>query len=134
VQSNIEFYRQKIDARRLPPQVVEKWSSSVLEEGFVPFPKKLVRCLTQLFTGPDAATEMAVVLAVVDFKRPNVSRNPSLEYLSFLAGLEVAVFNEALTRLILKGYVKVGYGPDGLDVSLDGLLTKIEELTREVPK
>jgi len=133
VKTDLEFQRQKIDARRLPPQVVEKWSPFVLEEGFVPFPKKLVRCLPQLFTGSEAVTDLAVVLAIVDFKRPNLSRNPSIEYLSFLAGIEVAEFHKALERLILKRYVKVGYGPDGLDVSLDGLLAKIEELTGEVP-
>jgi len=93
------FYRQRVNTRRLPTAVVAKWSEPVLEEGFIPFPKKLLRCLPAVFTGPNVAEDLAVVLAVVDYKRPNLSRLPSLGYLAFLAGMEPEEFQTRLVDL-----------------------------------
>ena len=121
-----EFQRQRIDPARLPRQVVEKWSAAVLEEGFVPFPKKLVRCLHTLYPDTPAMKELAVLLAVVDFKRPNLTRPPSLAFLAFLAGLTESEFQDVLDRLQQKGLVSVWGDRDGLDVSLSGLLAYIE--------
>jgi len=123
------FQRQRIDPNNLPRQVVEKWSSSVLEEGFVPFPKKLVRCLHKLFADEPTMQELAALLAVVDFKRPNLSRSPSTAYLAFLSGLDESEFKEALTRLEQKGFVSVSGNSDGLEVSLDKTLALIENQT-----
>lgn len=123
-----------MDVKRIPSQVVEKWSLTTLNEGFVPFPKKLVRCLHRLFTTPEAVKELAVVLAIVDFKRPNLSRMPSIEYLSFLAGLEVEEFKVALTGLEQKGYAHVTPVGEGVDVSLEGLLKEIENQTGGIGK
>ena len=125
------FPRQKVDVNKLPPQVVEKWSGPVLNEGFVPFPKRFVRCLHLLFTNSDAIKDLAVILAIADFKRPNLSRMPSIEYLSFLAGLDVEEFKTVLTRLEKKGYICVTPDGEGVDVSLDGLLKEIENQTGE---
>jgi hypothetical protein len=125
----MKFHRQYIDVNKLPPQVVEKWSPSVLDEGFVPCPKKLVRCLHKLFTNAEAVQDLAAILAIVDFKRPNLTRMPSMEYLSFLAGLEVDQFKAALDRLEQKGYIRVTSERDGIAVSLDGLLKEIENQT-----
>jgi hypothetical protein len=116
---------------RIPSQVVEKWSPSVLNEGFVPFPKKLLRAIHRIFPDDDSMKELAVILAVVDFKRPNASRSPSLEYLAFLAGLEEDEFKAALSRLERKTYARVSNDSKGLEVSLDGLLKKIELETKE---
>ena len=121
-----KFSRQSIDVAKLPPQVVEKWSGPVLTEGFVPVPKKLVRCLTRLFAEAGAIQELAVLLAIVDFKRPKLRRLPSPEFLAFLAGLEDSEFVSALRRLEDKGYVQVVAEPEGLDVSIKGLLQRIE--------
>ena len=116
----------------MPMAVVEKWSAKVLDEGFVPFPKKLVRSLPQLYPGVEAIEEMSVLLAIVDFKRPNLTRFPSREYLSFLAGMSVETFNAALERLQKRGLIDVTvYDRDGgLDISLDGLLQKVETVTQ----
>ena len=70
--------------------------------------------------------ELAVLLAVVDFKRPNLTRPPSLAFLAFLAGLTETEFQDALDRLQQKGLVSVWGDRDGLDVSLSGLLAYIE--------
>jgi len=110
----------------MPPRISEKWSPTVLEEGFVPFPKKLVRCIPRLFGYPEGAKDLAAVLAIVDFKRPNLTRLPSKAFLAFLAGLEEAEFSAALDRLQKKGYARVSGDTDGLNVALDGLLNAIE--------
>ncbi len=120
------FRRQSIDPASLPQHVVEKWSYSVLNEGFVPFPKKLVRCLCRLFSDTDSLKELAVLLAIVDFKRPNLTRLPSQAYLSFLAGLTEDEFTETLGHLQRKGYVHIEGDPDNLNISLNGLLQAID--------
>ncbi len=124
------FVRQYIDILRMPPQVVEKWSPGVLVEGFVPFPKKLVRCMHRLFGDTDSVKELAVILAIVDFKRPNLTRPPSLAYLAFLAGLEVDEFAVVLRRLESKGYVQVSGNPEAMEISLKGFLDAVERETK----
>src|SRR5438046_2120667 len=118
------FQRQR--GLKMPLRISEKWSATVLEEGFVPFPKKLVRCIPRLFGDPDGTKDLAAVLAIVDFKRPNLPRLPSKAFLAFLAGLEEREFDAALHRLEKKGYVRASGDADGLDVALDGLLNAIE--------
>jgi hypothetical protein len=78
---------------RVSWQCYDKRSYSVLDEGFVPFPKKRVRCLNRIFTGVNCAKELTVVLAIADVKRTNLSRPPSSAHLAFLAGLEEADFD-----------------------------------------
>jgi hypothetical protein len=124
-----QFQRQRIDTSKLPEPVLYKWSAAALEEGFVPFPKKLVRCMHRIFAGDNSAKELAVVLAVADFKRPNLTRPPSLSYLAFLAGLDEAEFDAILRHLESKGFVHVDRHPDGVDVSLQGLLDEIQHQT-----
>ena len=82
--------RRKIDRTRIPDTAAHKWSLEVLEEGFVPFPKKLIRCLAEMFGGPDGIDQLRVLLAVIDYRRPDLVRPPSLEYLSFNAGMMTA--------------------------------------------
>jgi hypothetical protein len=125
-----EFQRQRIDTARLPHQVVEKWSPAVLSEGFVPFPKRFVRSLHRIFPGVESIAELSVVLAVVDYKRPNLTRPPSLAYLSFLAGLGEDAFTEALARLVSKGYARVAGNAEGMEIAVNGLLEAIVRETQ----
>jgi hypothetical protein len=111
----------------MPPQVVEKWSRDVLGEGFVPFPKKLLRTMHKIFPDSESLKDLAVILAIVDFKRPNLSRMPSLEYLAFLAGLGEEEFQRILGRLEAQGFVRVAGNPDAMDISLNGFIDAIEE-------
>ena len=120
-----------MDVSRLPVAVVEKWSSETLGEGFVPFPKKLVRCLAQLFSGAKSIRQLQTLLAIVDFKRPNLSRLPSAEYLAFVAGLPKDEFLETLNDLQEKGYIRVSGDPAALNISLEGLLSAIERESRD---
>jgi hypothetical protein len=124
------FERPRVPTNTMKFVVIQKWSPGVLSEGYVPFPKKLLRCLHRLFPGPDCAEDLAVVLAVVDFKRPDQSRLPSLAFLSFLAGLEEQKFIASLERLEKKSYVQVSGDAEGLDVNLGNLFKRIEEETK----
>jgi len=126
-----EFHRQSVDTRRLPPQILHKWSATVLSEGFVPFPKKLLRCVHRLFEGPDPMKDLAVVLAIVDFSREKLVRQPSLAFLSFIAGLSEEDVKASLERLKAKSYIQVsGDSITGLDIKIGGLLAMIESLTQ----
>ncbi len=103
----------------------------MLDEGFVPFPKRLLRCMHRLFTDGNAAKDLAVVLAIVDYARPNLTRKPSIEYLSFLAGLTIEEFEAGLVRLEQRGLIRVAREMDGgVDVSYAGLLVQIDQLTQ----
>lgn len=123
-----KFQRRKID--NVPPLVQYKWSSKVTEEGFVPFPKRLLRCLSQIFGAGATIEHLQVVLAVVDYNRPNLLHPPSLGYLAFTAGLEEGVFRQRLKELESAGLVEVqDYGGDVLMVTIKGLLGQVVNLT-----
>lgn len=128
------FERQLVDVSKIRAEVQIKWlhsdeprNASVLGEGFVPFPKKMLRCLHKLFPGSEEMKELSALLAVVDYRRLNLRNNPSAEYLAFLAGLDQAEFTAALQRLERKGYGHPSGSLESLDVSLDGILDKIRQ-------
>lgn len=81
----------------------------------------------RLFSGDSGTKELAVVLSVVDFRRPSITRRPSQDYLAFVSGLSRPEFDSALQSLVEKGYVKIAGDELGLDVKLDGLMTLIEK-------
>jgi hypothetical protein len=122
------FFPQEIDTGKLPDDVISKWSKSALCEGFVPFPKKLLRGVTKIFDQRDGVAKLAVILAVVDFKRAKLTRNPSADYLAFIAGMDVDDFRKHLKDLNTQSLVKVSEDQDGrLDVKIDGLLMRIDQ-------
>jgi hypothetical protein len=120
------FERRKID--NVPSIIAYKWSPVVVDEGFIPFPKRLLRCLSDLFPDP---RDLQVVLAAVDYARPNLSRPPSYDYLAFNAGMSVPEYKQRITDMQTRGYL-MAVGPDeAIKIKLDGLMDKIERLTNE---
>ena len=122
-----KFSRQSVNVEN--PQLLAKWDSQVLAEGFVPFPKRLLRCLSRTFNGQRALDELAVVLAIVDYKRPDVSRPPSPEFLAFLLDIPVDRFRNILASLRDKGLISFREDETGLEIETSGLTKKILELT-----
>lgn len=86
----------------------------------------------KLFSGPKGVQELAVLLAIVDYRRKNLSRSPSIEYLAFTAGLTRKRFREILEKLEEKGWVQVENRPreGAIDITIDGFEEEIEDLTR----
>lgn len=125
------FSRQRINTSRLPATLAAKWSRPVLAEGFVPFPKLLLRCLPKIFTGEGAIEKLAVILAIVDFQRDELFRDPSLEYLAFVADMDRDDFQKVMISLEKEGLISVEKTDTGLKVSLKGLLDKIEAETKK---
>ena len=127
-----EFERKTIDVSHERLRVaVHKWSSEVLNEGYVPFPKRLVRCLTKIFTGGEPLIELAVILAIVDYRRPNLQKHPSFKFLAFSAGIDTDRFKQCVTDLKERGLVSWEETEDRVKFKIDGLLKQIEELTRD---
>jgi hypothetical protein len=122
-----QFKRQKVQFGQIPANVMAKWSPTTLEEGFVPFPKTLLRVMKDIFVGDDAIKELSVVLSIVDFKRDNLKRLPSRAFLAFIAGLEEEEFSKILKGLEQKGYARSSGTEEEMDISLDGLLSKTQE-------
>lgn len=124
------FIRQRINPSTLPATLVAKWGAKVLFEGFVPLPKRLLRCATQILSGPDALEQLMLLMAIADYLRPNLSRGPSREFLAFVSGLPVDRVNNILDRLVVQGLITVSdKGSDELDIAMTGLWARIEALT-----
>lgn len=121
------FHRKKVE--NLPEAVVHKWSPSIAEEGFVPFPKRLLRCLGQVFDDPQMQLLQAV-LAVVDYRRPKLVHPPSRDYLAFISGLAPQRFADCMAELKRRGLVEIELDhEDAMLVTIHGLLQKVEALT-----
>jgi hypothetical protein len=115
-----------------PPDLEAKWPGGVLSEGFVPFPKKLLRSLGALFGKSEELEDLAVLLAIVDFKRANQTRHPSLDFLSFVSGIPEDAVDRSISRMRSKGWVEHAVDEiDGNDVDHSKLIELIETAARE---
>ncbi len=128
----VEFIRQKVPKHKIPSAVKEKWGEEVLDEGFVPTPKRFIRCLANLFENEKSIDELAAIFAIADYKRPDLERLPSADYLAFLAGLPIDRFKSACERLQAKGFIEASGTNEHVDIGLNGLRNKIMHSTREI--
>ena len=115
----------------MPLVLTTKWSEAVLDEGYVAFPKRLIRAARKLFSGPTGLEQLMVVLALVDYRRPNQLRFPSIGFLAFTAGIEPERFQERLNELVAAGYVQTTGNRDALRYELDGLYQAIVDNSDE---
>jgi hypothetical protein len=128
--NEFQFARQRIDTKTLPTALLSKWDRRVLEEGFVPLPKKLLRCMNQIFQGPEAMEQFILIMAITDYLRPNLSRGPSPEYLAFVSGLTVERVKSLLQVLAEKRLLTFQFKEeDELEINTQGLATHIIEST-----
>jgi len=123
--------RQSVDRERLPEATVAKWGAELLSEGFTPLPKRLLRCLSCFFRGENALEELAVIMAVADYRRPNLERPPSVEFLAFIAGMTPERFKKRLDDLEKRGWIATVGVADAIDVRIEPLIRKIVELTQD---
>ena len=124
-----QFERRKI-AGATSETVNFKWGGpALLDEGFVPFPKRLLRCMSALWTGDATLQQLAVVLAIADYRRPKVTRLPSVGVLAHEAGLPTDVFEKRMTELVEMGYLEVSGSSEELKVSLAPLVEAVKMLT-----
>jgi hypothetical protein len=117
----------------MSPQVRAKWPVSLLEEGFVPFSKKLLRALVPVLgESTEPLQDLAAILVVIDYIRPAIQRPPSPEYLAFNAGLDRDVLMGALNRLAARGLVEYGIDDHGrLELDLEGFYAAVDDATSE---
>lgn len=118
------FLRPKVE--HLPEQVVHKWSSEILSEGFVPLPKKFLRTMADVMEG-NSFDHLQALFAIVDYLRPNLRNPPSVEYLAFVAGLTPERFKECLDGLAKQGLIEYEGQDVALRFDLGGLKKKITE-------
>lgn len=97
----------------------------------MPFPKRMLRCLHNLFIGPDAIDDLRVILAIVDYERPDLTRPASLKYLAFVAGTTPEKFMERVKAMEARHWLKVSGNDDALKIKIDGLIQQIEAMTPE---
>ena len=105
----------------MKPVLTVKWSEPVLDEGYVAFPKRLLRAAPKIFRGEHSMEQLAAALALVDYIRPDNNRPPSIGYLAFTAGLDIERFQERLRELSDAGLVSWVGNREGLKYSLEGL-------------
>jgi hypothetical protein len=126
-----KFERQKVDPRAFSDILLSKWSADVLDEGFVPFPKRLLRCLPRLLDGPLQMNQLCALLAVVDYERPRVSRRPSLEFLAESAGLSKTQILQSLEDLAKRRLINATGTDDDVTIDYRPLMAAIVELTKD---
>jgi hypothetical protein len=122
-----QFTRRKFDD--VPPTIAAKWSATVMDEGYVPFPKRLLRCMSLIF---EDVRDVQTILAVVDYRRANPTRAPSYDFLAFTAGMLKEDFRNCVAKLANKGVVKISGIDDAITIDIQPLLKKIEQLTDEM--
>lgn len=125
------FERQRLHPATLSAILKEKWPEDLLLEGYVPLPKRVLRALPTLFPDDKAIEELVVVLSYIDYRRPAVSRKPSLEFLAFNAGLTPKQFTAAIRRLEKKGHVSRSGDDERVTLDLDGFMDEIRRLAPE---
>lgn len=125
-----EFPRQKISGPK-SEVLTAKWAEPVLDEGYIPFPKRLIRSAARIFHGEYAIEQLLVVLALVDYLRPNLKRSPSIGYLAFHAGMDSDRFQERLRELKTAGLVTTMGNAEALVYDLKGLYRAILETSDE---
>jgi hypothetical protein len=125
-----DFSRRKMTSA-MKPVLTAKWSEPVLDEGYIAFPKRLLRAAPKIFQGEHAMEQLAVALALADYMRPDLNRPPSLGFLAFSAGMEMERFQERLNELSDTGLVNVMGNRDAVKYSLEGLQQAILENSGE---
>lgn len=121
---------KKVETASLPDAVKAKWGEHrILDEGYLPLPKRLLRCLGGLFKGPSGIEELQTVLAIIDYRRPNLSRPPSIQYLAAVAGLPVEEFRRNTEAMASKDWLKISGSDEAYDIVLDGFFQEILTLT-----
>jgi hypothetical protein len=120
------FERRKVD--NVPPIITYKWSAAVVDEGYIPFPKRLLRCLSHLLID---LRDLQVILAIVDYSRPNLSRPPSYDYLAFNAGMTVPEFKQRVQHLVQRGWLTVSGSDEAVRITMENLIREIERLTED---
>lgn len=121
--------RQHVDTATMSPAVLAKWPENLLREGFIPFPKRVLRALSHLYPNDRAMEELVVLLAAADFRRPNLKQQPSLEFLTFISGLEPERFRAALDRLANKSFVEPEGSKEALEINSTKFFDKVREAT-----
>src|SRR4051812_15353427 len=94
------FYRSKVPVASIPETLRSKLPLDLLEEGDTPISKRLIRSFPHVFVGKNCLAKLAVVLALVDYKRPEMPRWPTLEFLAFVAGMPREEFKSRLDELV----------------------------------
>ena len=129
----MKFLRQTVSIDKMPQSFLAKWPADILSEGFVPLPKKVMRTLAKLFPHSKEVKMLAALLSIVDFTRANQSRYPSLDFLSFIAGLPEAEFREVFHELASQGFIAIGSGSsdEAVKVSLEPLYMRVGQAAIE---
>jgi hypothetical protein len=128
-----KFFRQQVVVEKLPDVLRYKWSDVLLSEGVTGVPKKLLRSMSQIFQGQNAVEQLQVALTLVDYRRENEKRLPTVAFISYLAGLPEDVFMARLEELHLQGLIGFERVREALAFDVSGLLRTIDEKTRWHP-
>lgn len=76
---------------------------------------------------------MQVMMAVVDYQRPNLMHPPSYKFLAFTAGMEEADFIKQAASMQERGLIKIDGIEEAINISIIPACKKIVELTDEKP-
>ena len=101
-----------IDPAKMKVMIFKWQRKELLDEGFIAFPKRLLRCLRQVLEGTKPLTDLRVILAIVDLRRPDDDKPFSISHLASIAGIPPKVFLERLNDLATRRLLKIEFSPD----------------------
>lgn len=123
------FLRRKIGD--IPAVIQEKWPGRTCDEGYTPFPKRLIRCMDRIFVGEHAIRWLRIILAITDYIRPNMTRLPSIEFLAFTAGMTAEDLKAGIYEMAKLSWLSVSGSDEAVNIKIDGLVKLIEQFTEE---
>ncbi|MBC2596103.1 hypothetical protein H5P28_17685 [Ruficoccus amylovorans] len=80
----------------------------------------------RILTWDGALQDMSVLLAVIDYIRPDKNAVPSIEYVAYVSGLSIKETSESLKRLSQNGLITIEEVNDRLKIDTTPLLRAIE--------
>jgi len=91
------------EIKDIPPKTIPKWDKETLKEGYIPFPKKLLRVLSEVMRSAEYE-RLQVILSMVDYLREDLTKPPSVDHLAHVAGLSVERFKEIMLSFAAEKY------------------------------
>ena len=118
------------DDSKIPTVLTFKWGGKrILDEGFVAVPKRFLRCMRTALGGKKPLTDLRLILAIVDFARPDSDALPTIGILSSISGLDQEVVGERLKDLKTRGLINYFHKDGGLRIEIGGLTSEVLRLT-----
>ena len=107
-----------VDPEKMKVMIYKWGKKEVLDEGFVPIPKRFLRVMRAVLDSEKSLSDLRVILAIVDLRRPGDNSEFYISQLASIAGIKVELFIDRLKSLHAQRLLRVEF-KDKTRVSID---------------